>query len=248
MLSLKRPGAWFGLSALAAFSFLSAGCNDTVTVTFSAGCTDCESSPIEFEVSSSELDLPQEFRDDSGSEPRVREVSCGPGGTCPSPSDSRVSIQCEQGLCDPERTTIEVPVGDVLDFEQVNRELRELFTRVEEFEILEVRYRVAVNTLTVDLGETELFWGPPGATAIDPSMGVQRLGTVDPLQASEKRMGQVAIDADGEQALSDHLVNVESRVRFFARTSADIDPGDLWPEGSLRVRVAIRVRAKGSML
>jgi hypothetical protein len=221
-----------------------------VKVTFGVGCTSadegCETPPLAFEVSTADIQPPAELRDDSGSEPTVAELPCGPMGMCPSSPEASVSVSCEGGACDPAPTTITVPLGDVLELD-LESEVGELFTRVDRIELIEARYQVERNTLTLDLGQVELFWGPPGALSVDAAMGVERIGTVPPLEAAAVRSGTVDLDEAGQRSLSDQLTEV-GRVRFFARTSTDLDPGDPWPEGSLRVSMALRVQATGSML
>ena len=89
---------------------------------------------------------------------------------------------------------------------------------------------------------------PEAATAIDPALGVRRFGTVPRLPAGATPAGQVAIDPVGAGELSDYLVMGGSRIRFFAQTSADLDPGDPFPAGSVRVSVNVTIRAVGSVL
>jgi hypothetical protein len=56
------------------------------------------------------------------------------------------------------------------------------------------------------------------------------------------------IDADGSASLSDHVVGGNRRVRFFARTSIDLDPGDPIPMGGATITVNLTVRAIGRIL
>lgn len=229
--AMRLPYIVAGALALAA----TAGCSDIVSVTFAA--------PADFQLDSSEVELPEELNDDG----QVAEVPCGPMGSCPS-SDGDVSVTCEDDVCDPAPTTVVVPAGDVVDFDMLSTELSELFTEVEEIEILEATYAIERNTLSFDLQPIEVHWGPEGATTINPDMGTMRLGTVPPIAAGEAPSGGVTLDAAGQRALSDHLVSASRRVRFFSRTEVDLDPRDPWPTGGITGKVELRIRAQGSAL
>lgn len=210
-------------------------CDGTISVTFQTG-------PQEFAVSTDQLMIPMELRDGD----RIATVMCGPMGLCP-PSDE-VTITCEADVCDPAPKTIS-GVGGVIDVDALLAETREVGLRVvDAYEILEVAYDVQQNTLTVPTEPIEIFWGPAGATAIDPMLGVQPFGTVPAIPAGSMAGGQVVLDAAGTQALSDYLVTQGQQIRFFARTSVDLDPGDPFPEGSLRVSVNATIRAVGALV
>lgn len=214
-----------------------AGCDGTISVTFRTG-------PQELEVSTASFMLPIELRDDEG---LIDSVPCGPMGMCP-PTDT-VTITCEADLCDPAPKTLSAPVGGVLDVDVLLAETAEIgITSVEVYEFGPVDYEISLNTLTVPLDEVEIFWGPEAATAIDPALGVRLFGTLPATDARQVGAGQMLVDSAGAAALSDYLTGTASRVRFFARTVVDLDPGDPFPEGSIRLSVNLTVRATGSFV
>ena len=211
-----------------------------------AGCASPEASisfgtgPLSFMVRSSDLSLPDELRDGSN----VRELACGPMGFCP--SAGRVMVVCESGICDPAPTSVDVPVA-VFDFDEASSELESFFAELTAVRITSAMYDVQANTLTVSLPPTELYWGPEGATGIG-SPGVTRLGTVPAIAAGGLGSGDLALDAGGNEALSAYLVGTARRVRFFARTTVDLEPGGPFPAGDLAIAVELIVRAEGKVI
>lgn len=197
--------------------------------------------PRPFAVRASQFTLPEELRDGT----QIREIPCGPMGSCPS-SDT-VTISCDAGMCDPAPTTVSFPVGDVIDFDDLSSELEELFSVIDSIRITDVVYDVEMNTLTVPLGDLEVFWGPEGATGVD-SPRVTLLGTVPPLPVGAADSGDVALDSGGNEALSDYLVGTSRRIRLFGRTVVDLEPGGPFPAGELAVSVDISVRASGRVI
>ncbi|MDQ3037476.1 MAG: hypothetical protein M3Y87_34090 [Myxococcota bacterium] len=224
--------------AMLAASVLLVACDDTVVVQLQTGRQP-------FELGTSSLALPTALRDDSGAAPRIAVVSCGPMGMCP--SADAVPITCEAGLCDPAPRTISTPIDQVVDFDVLAADARSLLRRVETIEVLEARYEIVSNTITIDVPEIEIFWGPEGANDVDPAMGVVLLGVVPPIPARSSVPGMVALDPAGVGALSDYLVGTSRRVRFFARTRVDLAPGGAYPEGSIQATVDLRVRITGSI-
>lgn len=220
----------------AALLALGTSCDGTISVVFSTG-------PQDFQVDTSELDLPTAFRDDDGN---IRSVPCGPMGMCP-PSDT-VTLTCERDVCDPAPKTVSAPVGTVIDVDMLLSETREVISSVDSYTFEQIRYEVSLNTLTFPVNDVEIFWGPEAATAIDPALGVRRLGTVPAVAAGATPSGDVILDPAGAQELSDYLVGRGSRVRFFAQTVVDLDPGDPFPEGEIRTSVNVTVRAVGSLI
>lgn len=212
-----------------------AGCDPTTTLSFRVGSS--------FQMSTASLDLPMELRDDSGGSPTVRSIPCM--GTCPSSPD--VTIECRAGVCDPAPKTVSAPAGDVVDLEAVDEEFADIASSIETIHIDDAQYMIEMNTLTVPIGAVEVFWGPEGASDVG-SPGVTKLGTVPPIGAGETRTGEVALDAAGNDALSDYLASTSRRIRFFARTQADLVPGGPYPDGSLRVSVVMSVTAVGRIV
>lgn len=206
----------------------------TATVSFQTG-------PQLFMARSSQFTLPDELRDGM----QVASLPCDAMGRCPT-SDT-VAIACEGGTCDPQPTRVSFPVGDVVDFSELASDLEEVFQQIDSVQITEATYEVQLNTLTVDVGEVELYWGPEGASDAD-SPGVRRIGVVPPLPARSSGMGMVELDPEGNAALSDYLVGSSRRVRFFAATEIDLEPGGPFPAGELTVAVDMSVRATGTVL
>jgi len=58
----------------------------------------------------------------------------------------------------------------------------------------------------------------------------------------------MSIDGAGSAALSDYVVGVSRRVRFFARTQVDLAPGGPIPSGGATVTVNLTVRAIGRII
>ena len=224
-------------SLLLASLLLASGCDGTVSVTFATG-------PQEFEVSTAPLELPAELEDASSG--TIAMVPCGSMGMCP-PSDA-VTLTCEAGFCDPAPKTISVPVGSVLDVDALLADTRDILRVVDSYTIEEITYDIQLNTMTVPTEEIEVYWGPEAATAIDESMMVRRFGTVPSIAAGSTGVGDMIVDAAGVAALSDYLVEGNGRVRFFARTQVDLDPGDPFPRGSVRVAVNATIRAVGGIV
>ncbi|MBN8610015.1 MAG: hypothetical protein J0L92_05495 [Deltaproteobacteria bacterium] len=221
------------LASLAAPMLTIAGCNNAVVVQLMSG-------PQTFEVSTSSVEVPAELQTDA----RIAEVPC-PMGMCP--SNDTLPLACMDGLCDPEPRTISAPVGDVVDFDVLLREASTILRFVDAIEVTRVQYRASPNSLNVDIPDIEIFWGPETAAGID-APGVARLGVIPGLPAGTAQEGDMNIDAEGSARLSDHIVGVSRRVRFFARTSIDLEPGDPVPSGGATVTVNLTVRAIGRIL
>ena len=77
---------------------------------------------------------------------------------------------------------------------------------------------------------------------------MRRFGTIPPIAAMQQGGGEMIVDPVGTQELSDYLVAGGARIRFFVQSRADIDPGDPYPAGMLRVSVNATVRAVGGIL
>lgn len=226
------------LRGLLALAVCASGCDGTISVVFSTG-------PQEFEVSTASLALPTELRDDASG--NIASVPCGPMGMCP-PS-SEVTLDCTAGFCDPAPRTISAPVGGVIDVDALLADAGDVgLSVVDSYAVERVAYDVSLNTLTVGTNEIVVFWGPEAATSIDPALGVHRFGTIPPLAAGATQSGNMAVDGAGVNALSDFLVAGNSRLRFFAQTMVDLDPGDPFPEGSVRMSVNVTIRAVGRLI
>jgi hypothetical protein len=213
-------------------------CNNAIVVELQTG-------PQEFDLETSSLGLPTELRDDSGGAPVVASVDCSATGICP---PAGIAISCNEGsLCDPDAVLVSVPVGDVVDFDALLSEAGTLLRFVDAIELVSVAYQVSPNSLTLTLPDVQIFWGPE--TAVDVSSpGVGLLGTIPSIPAATATMGEMVLDAAGSAAMGDFIVNTSRRIRFFAQTAVDLEPGDPFPEGSAHMIVNLRVRAIGRII
>lgn len=235
----SRSAATLQVLLSSAIALLAMGCDDTVVVQLRSG-------PQELDVSADAVALPTSLRDDTAGDPRIASVPCGPMGMCP--TTDTVAITCQADVCDPAPRTLSMPVGDVVDFDVLAADARSLVRQVEAIEILEATYAVAENTMTIELPDVEIFWGPEGASTVDPAMGVVALGVIPAIPARSTDPGAAVLDPAGVEALSDYLVGTARRVRFFARTRIDLAPGGPFPEGSLRASIDLTVRITGSVV
>ena len=212
------------------------GCSNTISV-------DLMSASQTFEISASSVEVPATLVEPGSG--RLVRLPC-PTGVCPSTTE--LPLACREGVCDPEPRVISGAVGDVIDFDVLLGEASVVLRVVESLEVTQLSYSVTPNTLTVEIPETEIFWGPEGAAGLD-SPGVTRLGTMPFLPPSTEQDGEMAIDAGGSQALSDYVVrNTSRRIRFFARTTVDLAPGDPLPQGGATATVFVTVRASGRIV
>ncbi len=229
----SSPRLVLALACVSALAATVVGCNNTVVVQLMSG-------PQTFELSAAAIDVPAELRDGAN----LMSLPC-PTGECPSTAE--LPLSCAGGVCDPDPVTLSAPVGDVIDFDVLLREASTLLRFVDAIEIARVQYSASPNSLTVDVPDIEIYWGPEGAAGID-APGVSRLGTIPALPAGTARDGDMIIDGAGSAALSDHVVGVSRRVRFFARTAVDLRPGGPVPGGGATVTVNLTVRAIGRIL
>lgn len=222
--------------ALAALSL--AACNNAIVVELQTG----EQS---FDVAASSLNLPMELRDDTTTPSTVRAVDCSSTGICPSTTE--VPVACSgAGVCDPAAIIVNIPVGDVVDFDQLLQSAGTLLRLVDGIEIESVTYAITGNSLTMALPETAVLWGPASATQT--SADLLPIGTIPMTAAMTNTTGDMAIDPDGSAMLGDYIVHTARQVRFFARTSIDLNPGDAFPDGMAHIAVNVRVRAIGRIV
>lgn len=217
---------------------LLASCGNSVVVELQTGAQS-------FDLSTAGLGLPSQLRDASSGAARVATIDCSMTGICP-PATGDLVIACTAGVCDPAALDLTVPVGDVVDFDQLLSSAGSLLRFVDAIEITAVDYQVSPNTLTVDLPPVTVLWGPESAVATSTSLGA--IGTMPALAAATPATGQMDIDQNGSAALSDYLVHTSRRVRFFARTAVDLAPGGPFPDGMATMTVNIHVRAVGHIV
>lgn len=215
------------------------GCNNAVTVELVTG-------DQVFELSASAVELPTELRDSSTSPATILAIDCSGTGICP--SSTELSVTCVSGLCDPGPHTVTVPVGDVVDFDELLADARSVLRYVDSIEIVEVQYSVSPNSLTIPLPDVLVYWGPEGAADIT-APGVALLGTISGVGAmSALADEQMIVDPTGAALMSDYVIDVSRRIRFFAQTTIDLAPGGPFPDGSATVIASMRVRAIGRII
>jgi hypothetical protein len=233
----------FRLVSLSFLSFAMAmstsACDDSVVIVVQTGAR-----PVGVDLGT--LTVPDELRDEQDGQARLVTIPCGPSMMCP--SIDLLPITCEESVCDPAPKTMSMPIGEVVDIDTLAAEARGFLRHVEAIEILEARYEIQSNTLTTEIPAVEIFWGPESATEVDPSMGVVALGVLAAIPAGSLEPGTIALDPGGVEALSDYLVWTSRRVRLLARTTVDLSPGDVIPEGALDATVDLRLRITGSLL
>ena len=228
-------------TAIVCVALGAAACSNEASVAFT--------SSMSFDLSTDSLALPAGLRSDGASGPILTGVPCGPMGMCPpSTGADGVSFECVGGVCDPAPKTLSIPVGDVVDLDVAAGDLRNVLAQAEQVTILRVAHNVTANTLTIDLPSVEIFWGPEGATAIDEAMGVRRLGTMPAIVARTTGGGDMAIDTAGRDALSNYIVSMSKRIKFFGRTVVDLMPGGPYPEGAAAVSVTMDIEARSTII
>ena len=216
-----------------------AGCGDA-TLTFAAG--------VSLDLSSSDLIPPNVALDalmSSGGGPdAIASVPCVTSSCDFLMAPPEFPLSCVATLCDPDPVTFSDKVADV-DFHDLAMDVA---SHVDEVELIALDYRILANSLTMGVGDMEVFWCPAGAVGVDPAMGDQPLGTIPAIAAGETGTGEMVLDAVGNQALTDYLRDMSMQVRFFVRTSVDIDPGDAWPAGDLETILTMTVKVTGGII
>ncbi len=221
-------------SALAVLALTA--CNNAIIVELQTG-------EQTFDLSAAALGLPPELRDPTDPT-RIGSVPC-PTGFCP--TTTAVPVECNaSSVCDPSAISVSVPVGDVIDFDALLQSAGTLLRLVDGIEIESVTYDVSPNSLTMNLPPVTVLWGP--ATATETSAGLLPIGTIPAIAAATPVNGSMDIDASGAAALGDYIVDSSRQVRFFARTSVDLNPGDPYPDGMAHIVVNVRVRAIGRIV
>ena len=238
MLRLLR--ARTALACLALAAPLLAACSTPTELALFAG-------PLDVSFSTAQLGLPAGLRDDSGGAPTLRAIPCGtaPLPACPSIDGAdQVVLECVAGVCDPAPKTLVTPLGDVIDLDTASGDLEGLLSTIDRIEVTRLDATIRANTLTVATAPVDVFWGPEGATGIDES---RHLAVLPAIAAGSTSLGPVTLDPAGVDGLSDHLVGVARRVRFFGRTRVDLAPGGPFPEGALDMQIVVAVRALGTI-
>lgn len=208
------------------------GCNPAVSVTVQAG----ES----FQLSGSDLEIPDSLREETASGPVVRQIPCNDASQCS--AGTSLTFSCE-GVCNPSPTILELRLG-VVDFEALAGDADRVLDQIDTAEVLSVEYQVMENSLNVPLENVRLYWGPEGAAEVNEEMGVRSFGTIEQLTGT----GTINLDAVGQAALSAHIEDTSYRIRLFAAVDVDLEPGGVFPEGAANVSLRARVRLSGKLL
>lgn len=226
---------WLGVAWLGAVVGASVvGCDPAIKIKI-------ETPPdaLHFEISDVDLVLPTEFADGT----QVASVPCGDSNGCP-PALGDQEFSCVDGVCDPDALLLVLPVGDVIDFEQLNTELRQVAGNITAIRIDFVRYNVLQGDLNVTLAPVDLVWGPAQSTDLS-SPGITPLGRITQWSPG---LHDVDLNESGVAALSDFLVHTSRQVRMFARTELDLDPGQPLPQGAVAADLQIAITVTGRVL
>lgn len=235
MLSHARFAALLGLCLA-----LMAACETPAEVSLFVG-------PLSGSISTAQFALPAGLRDETvATAPTLRLVPCGGAApACPSVDGAdQVVLECVASVCDPAPKTLVAPLGDVVDVDDAASGLDGLLSSIDRIEVTLIDAHVRANTLTVDSSPIDIFWGPEGASGVDE---MRHLATIPAIPAGSTTLGEVALDPAGVDGLSDHLVTISRRARFFARTRVDLVPGGRYPEGSLELEAVVSIRATGTI-
>lgn len=225
-------GVWTVGAVLACVAV--SGCDGTIKIKIKT-----PPDALHLEINEADLALPPELAD--GAE--VASIPCGDPGECP-PAIGDQELSCVDSVCDPDPLLLVLPVGDVIDFEQLNTELRQVAGNITAIHIDFVRYTVSRSDLNVSLAPVELAWGPAQATDFS-SPGVTSLGRITQWTAGAN---DVDLDDSGVDALSDFLVHTSRQVRMFGRTELDLDPGQPLPQGAVAADLQIAITVTGRVL
>jgi len=216
--------------ALVAVGALLTGCQVPVTLDFPVG-------PLSYEVSTEDLQVPQDLRDGTSlvSVPCTDQCQVAVEG-------SPLQMSCVDSVCNPEPFcyALELPPVDLGDFEDLSK----LGNHITQAEVRRVLYLVEENTLNLELPSIRVLWGPETAAAIDDS-AVQSLGTIPTIARADTPSGEVPLDAAGSAALGQYFVDTSNTFRLFADTSIDLEPGMPLPQGTLRFTATVEVHLEG---
>ncbi len=213
-------------------------CSDEVPLEFSVG-------PVGFVVDASRISLPANLQT-SG---RVARIPCTTQAMCPPLGASLPTLRCAAGACDPAPYAFDLGVMDAVDLGTYSPQLSVVASNIQSITVTQMSWQAAAMGLTVPVGPVDLYWGPESATGIGDG-GVRLLGRVASLAFSSAgtASGDVALDAGGNAAFSDHVLRVSRRFRIFARATVDLAPGGALPAGRATLQLRMSVRASTRLL
>ena len=222
------------LSRLSAAAIVLAGCSGDVPIDVNVG-------PLSFDVDVSRIAVPAALQA-SGS---IARVPCAAASTCP--STPGLALRCAAGSCDPDPVTIDL--SSVVDLSTYSSELGTLGDNLSSIGVSAMSWQATAAGLRIPVGPIDVYWGPEAASGVG-SDGVRKLGTIPVIRFDgvNTAHGDIALDAAGNAALSNHLLNVSRRFRFFARASVDLVPGGALPAGRASMQVRMRVHAESTLL
>jgi hypothetical protein len=199
--------------------------------------------PLGFVVDVSPIAVPATFQQNG----RIARAACSASVRCPTAAP--LTLRCVAGACDPDPIPIDLGVMAAIDLGAYSSVLAAVSSNVSQVTVSRAAWQAAAMGLRVPVGPIELFWGPESATGIAAD-GVRRLGTVPVLafDAQGAAAGDVALDAAGNAALSDHFLRVSRRFRLFARALVDLTPGGEVPAGRASIQLRLTVRAETRLL
>jgi len=218
--------------------FAAAACADDVPIEVPVG-------PIGFVVDVSPIAIPATFQQNG----RVARVACSASARCPALGAGAPALRCVAGACDPDPVPIDLGVTAAVDLGAYSSVFAAVSGNVSQVTVTRAAWQAAAMGLRIPVGTIELFWGPESATGI-PADGVRRLGAVPALtfDAQGAAAGDVALDAAGNAALSNHFLHVSRRFRLFARAVVDLTPGGPLPAGRASIQLRLTVRAETRLL
>lgn len=176
--------------------------------------------------------------------PMIPNVPCAGEAQCDALEIENLTYSCVANLCDPDPIVIEQVLSDV-DFEELSAGVLSALSSVE---LKRARYDFTQNTNPLDVGPVDIFWGPAGVASIN-GMGVHKIGTFPGIPANTAPEGEIVLDDAGNDALTDYLGGSTTDVRFFGRTTIDLDPGDPIPASvTVDADFLFTIKASGDLI
>lgn len=179
----------------------------------------------------------------------VPTVPCATNVECDAAETAEMTFTCVANECNPDVIVVSQTLADV-DFATLASATLSVLDTVE---LRRVVYEYTQNTLALDVGPIEIFWAPAGAATLEVNGMVRadayRLGTFPAIAASTTPEGEMILDPVGNDALTDYLRDSALTVRFFVRSSFDLEPGDVIPtSAAVEATFTLTIKATGELL
>jgi hypothetical protein len=176
-------------------------------------------------------------------------VTCATNVECDVFETAELTFTCVDNQCNPDVIVVAQTLSDV-DFAALSAATLSVLDTVE---LRRVVYDYTQNTLPLDVGPIEIFWAPAGAATLEVDGMVRpdayRLGTFPAIAANTTPEGEMVLDEVGNDALSDYLRDSALTVRFFVRSSFDLEPGDTIPaSAAVEATFTLTIKATGELL